>query len=198
MTPEGLVEAGVVAARQAVKHWQARIVDYPYTESTEDDSPDELRCKNLIDGFVRGKLGLDWSWKRPYRGDGDPAHAGGWCGAFWAACWAPAGLAYQIRRYNVASTIRLAAWGRGERRVRNGLIRPGDCLVVGRKRPQGDHITLAIGFPKDGTIEVIEGNGHGQGPDGKRFEGVVRNVRPLSDVVHAYRPLPEDLGPVVG
>lgn len=69
-------------------------------------------------------------------------------------------------------------------------VEPGDIATVGvarsgsgRERPWGKHIVLCEGI-EDGKLLTIEGNGHGTPPagHGRRWEGVVRNKRDLSDV----------------
>ena len=181
-----LKEAGQKAVEAALRYWALRIHDHPKSENSECAA----RCNTLIDDFIRSPVGLGWEWRQAYRGDGDFK----WCGAFVAASWSHGGLVMRVREHNVASTARLKAWGRGARHVRPENIRAGDIVVVGKKNPDGDHILIAVDPPENGHLSTVEGNGHGNGPDGTWYEGVIRRHRPVASIFAAYRPLPEDLG----
>jgi len=57
---------------------------------------------------------------------------------------------------------------------------------------QGNHIVLVASAPDDmGLFDTIEGNAHGEGPEG-RIEGVIKRQRSMDSVAHIYRLLSED------
>jgi hypothetical protein len=121
-----------------------------------------------------------------------------WCGSLPAWSWLGAGLTQGVRR-QLASTYRIAELieDEDERRVRPDKIQPADVVCVkGRgKHPLfGDHIVLVRDVVGD-SFTTFEGNGHGKGPDGELYQGVVSNVRKRSEIVQALRPLPRDLLP---
>ena len=156
-----------------------------------------------IDEYIRGPQGLGWSSEDPYRRNRQFA----WCGAFVAFCFGAAGLGAEVRRTRLASTYRLHSWASGTPRLRPlEDARRGDIVIVGPTTGKrwGAHITLCDGVePASGQVETIEGNAHGRGPDGSRYEGVIHNERPLPRpglaastyrVMHVIRPLSEDFG----
>lgn len=161
----------------------------------------------IIDDCIRGPLGLGWSSaevgagarpKWPYVRNGQFA----WCGAKVARCFGEAGLRADIRRKHFASTYRLWKFAKGTPRwIRPEDIQPCDVPVVG---PDGDadgaHVTFCTEVRAHG-IETFEGNAMGTGPDGDRYEGVVKQYRPFAAhaktartyrVIFGFRPLPED------
>lgn len=163
----------------------------------------------IIDDYIRGPLGLGWNtadvktWKPgvPYTRNGQFA----WCGAFAARCWAAAGLKLALRQKHLAGTGRLYRWAKsdgGARFVPPGELRPGDIAVVGPDGSgDGEHITI-VDAVNAGTISTYEGNAHGIGIDGLRYEGVIVSKRPFADqplpkakyrVLYGVRPLDEDL-----
>lgn len=160
---------------------------------------------DVIDTYIRGPLGLAWNtcdvktWKPnvPYTRNGQFA----WCGAFAARCWAEAGLKVDLRQKHLAGTGRLYRWAHGtERWVKPRDLRPGDIAVVGPEGSgDGEHITI-VREVRANVIETYEGNAHGLGIKGNRYEGVVVQVRPFDAdarqtyrVLYGVRPLPEDL-----
>jgi len=51
---------------------------------------------------------------------------------------------------------------------------------------------LVASAPDDmGLFDTIEGNAHGEGPEG-RIEGVIKRQRSMDSVAHIYRLLSED------
>lgn len=159
-----------------------------------------------IDGYIRGPEGLGWpsaalqgtNDSKDYRRNGQFA----WCGAFAAWCWSV--LDPAVRRQFLASCYRLDQWSKGNaRRVAPEGLLPGDVAVVG---PEGKfaHVTVCIGAPRPLagvlTIETVEGNATGPGPDGTTYEGVIRRTRPLTApdariyrVHFGVRPAAEDM-----
>jgi hypothetical protein len=166
-----------------------------------------------ITDYIRD--GLEWWRLRPkkrYTTNGSFL----WCGAFASWCYDHAELKYSIRQKHLASCARLYRWsGRSkpnERRIEPHSIQPGDIIVVGpevaprkakrrlrKKRPRwGRHICIAERPTPDGWA-TIEGNAHGQFPDGSYGEGVIRTERPYAvgnarsyRILYGIRPLAED------
>lgn len=204
---EHLADAGRTACAEAERLWALDIRDPPHGL----DSIEAVRCRGLIDEFIRKGLG----WVRdPYKGDGDFA----WCGAFVAWCWRAAGLRSTLREHFFASTRRLEKYARGEQ-LDGGRARPlsrlrfvvaedttaedvqrfgpqpGDLLLIGSHEP-GAHIALLEHY-EQGVCSTIEGNGFGRSPGGVQREGVVKRERPLHAagprVRRIIRPSVEDL-----
>lgn len=163
----------------------------------------------IIDDYIRGPLGLGWStadvktWKPgvPYTRNGQFA----WCGAFTARCWAAAGLKLALRQKHLAGTGRLYRWAHADgsaRLVNPRGLQPGDIAVVGALGSvDGEHIVI-VNQVFAGEITTYEGNAHGAGIDGRRYEGVVTQSRPFDApglprakyrVLYGVRPLSEDL-----
>lgn len=187
--------AVVLAAARAEMQ---RGVAEPGTEGMPNGAP-------IIDSYIRGPLGLAWTtcdvktWKPgvPYTRNGQFA----WCGAFAAFCWGEAGLKVALRQKHLAGTGRLYRWAHGtERWVKPRDLQPGDIAVVGPQGSgDGEHITI-VREVRANVIETYEGNAHGLGIGGKRYEGVVVQVRPFDPpapqtyrVLYGVRPLGEDL-----
>lgn len=153
-----------------------------------------------IDDYIRGDEGLGWEWEDRYVRNRQFA----WCGAFAAHCYAAAGLDAEVRRRHLASCYRLHEWAKGTPRLLPPeAAQPGDIIIVGPAggKRWGAHITLCEGVDRGGAIATIEGNASGTGPDGERYEGVVRQRRPFAQdadapsayrAVHVIRPLPGD------
>ena len=163
----------------------------------------------IIDDYIRGPMGLGWNtcdvktWKPgvPYTRNGQFA----WCGAFAARCWAAAGLKLALRQKFLAGTGRLYRWAKsdgGARWVPPRDLQTGDIAVVGTfGSGDGEHITI-VNQVSAGEITTYEGNAHGAGVDGRRYEGVVTQSRPFDApglprakyrVLYGVRPLAEDL-----
>ena len=159
----------------------------------------------IIDGYIRGPHGLGWNttdvrtWKSgvPYMKNLDFQ----WCGAFAAYCWSAVGLKASLRRDHLAGTDRLWSWARGTQRLIENwrTLQPGDIMVVGHgSKIPGGHITLVRETPsRIGPILTYEGNAMGEGINGARYEGVVKNARLIDPAPHAQtfcfgvRPLAE-------
>jgi hypothetical protein len=154
-----------------------------------------------IDSYIRGEGGLGWSSEARYVRNRQFA----WCGAFAAFCFGKAGLKKTIRKRVMPSTYRLYSWAKGNERMRQiSEVGSGDIVLVGPSEGKrwGAHITICDEVDAvNGHIHTIEGNASGRGPNDDRYEGVVRQSRPLpSDnlppkryrVMHVIRPLSED------
>jgi len=163
-----------VAIEKALHEWRSIVMEPP---------GDNWEC---IDTYIRGDLGLGWSsadandLSNPVGYTRNRQFA--WCGAFCAHCWGVAGLKAAIRKEHIASLRRL--WHFADETPR--FIGPedilaGDVVAMGEvDGPKyGQHMGLAVADFKDDSIVCIEGNAHGDGPDGTRYEGVVQNKRPL-------------------
>jgi hypothetical protein len=132
---------------------------------------------DLIDSYIRGPKGLVWKWEDRYDQNGEFA----WCGAFVARALGEIGLRKSIRLKSMASTVRIVNWARGTDRYLDDPrdVEPGDIVIVGDKRKKaGNHITLAIRRDGDNVL-TYEGNARGKGPNGGRYEGVIRHNRPF-------------------
>ena len=197
-----IAQAGERALDAARSLWTSTIVDPPHGTSSEKAQYSLAR----IDEMIRSDRGLAWSWRGPYRGDGDCQ----WCGAFAAWCWAAAGLLLAHRIAWWSSTYRLDRWASykqlevgphdptnpppapGELRrlyqrcdgqsSPGSLLwppRPGDVALVGT-RGYGSHITIVEEYSEaDRQIQTLSGNGWGTLGDGKRGQGVVRRAYPI-------------------
>lgn len=208
--PAPIVQAALPVVHSHAEMLLAQASIEWHKQVREPLSPGDAYAK-VIDGYIRGTLGLGWSttdyhtWKPdvPYMKDLDFA----WCGAFASFCYGSVGLRADIRKKYFAGTDRLYAWVRGTARLiaRWQDLLPGDVMVVGvdGKAP-GSHITLVRLPPETaaGRIPTYEGNAFGDAPPGaavKQWQGVVTNVRPAQSVkvgAHVFcygvRPLPED------
>ncbi len=138
-------------------------------------------------------VGLGWRWITKYRN-----RRFEWCGAFAAYCWRSAGLKAGPRKHVLPSCVRLNGKGPrsewhswGPSRFVDGPALPGDIMLVG-KGPDGSHIAL-VEFEDVRGIHTIEGNSTGRGIDGRRYEGVVRQVRSRAEVRRHIRIKQEDL-----
>ena len=148
----------------------------------------------LIDDYIRGKLGLVWTWEDRYDKNGEFA----WCGAFVARALGEIGLRKDLRVKSMASTYRIVQWAKGTDRYLTDPreCEPGDIVIVGDKRKKcGNHITLCRGVDGDDVL-TFEGNARGPGPGGRNYEGVIRKRRPFDTpkvpkrkyrVMHAVR-----------
>ena len=155
-----------------------------------------------IDSYIRGKQGLVWTWEDLYDQNGEFA----WCGAFAARALAEVGLRKDLRVHSLASTYRIVAWAKGTDRLLSDprQAQPGDIVIVGHKgkgkKWYGNHVTLCRGVDGDDVL-TFEGNAKGPGPDGSRYEGVIRKTRPFEKkgqssrvyrVMHVVRVKAED------
>lgn len=192
--------------RMAEAEWRSGVA--------EPGTPGMPNGVTIIDRYIRGALGLGWStcdivnWKPgvPYTRNGQFA----WCGAFAAFCYGSAGLKAELRSKHFSGTPRLYKWAKGTPRfiAAAGDMHRGDIVVVG---PGGDidgaHITVYRGSCRTDAVgrvvsfDTFEGNAHGVGPTGLRYEGVVANTRKVNSTTasdyrfaFAVRPLPEDFG----
>lgn len=130
-----------------------------------------------IDEYIRGVLGLAWSWLPPYTKDEQFA----WCGAFAASCAGSAGVAHALRFKCMASTLRINNHLRNTRGVELSAIEPGDILVVTNgSKPHGEHICVAVEKPVNGLVVTVEGNARGILGNGRVGNGVIRRTRPLA------------------
>lgn len=181
------------SVRRALDAWHDGILE-PGQRPIGEAEPQADR----IDDFIRGPLGLGWTWTKPYQKNG----AFEWCGAFAAWCLGDAVKADDRMRI-MPSTYRLhraAANGHpGLRRLAPADAEPGDVLVVryarGGKR-WGDHICLVERVDRDaGLIHTVEGNASGWVPGGVKGdeaacrEGVIRRTRPLGRASRALCPV---------
>ena len=212
-----LAHAGRVALSTALLAWQRDITD-PTRKAWND--PAFFSDRAFIDSCIRGDEGLGWArcsaLTGPYRWDGDYE----WCGAFAAYCW-HASIPLAIRKRYFPSTYRLDRYGQHKRAFAESLPtvpesmrrkylaidgdaddvdefkpRAGDILIVNGKG-YGQHITIVESWnPVTCTFATVEGNATGEGPDGQRHQGVVRNTRPLSVCRRLIRPGLCDLGTV--
>lgn len=146
-------------------------------------------------------------------GHADDYHADGdaeWCGAFAAFCLIASGVRPELLRQKsppeaggAGSTYRLhslCVLDERRRIVSPDDLHMGDVVCVGRKgrTRYGEHIVVACDPPKNGTFETLEGNASGSGPNGNRYEGVVRRSRmcipteAVKGFVFGFRPIQGD------
>lgn len=213
--PVDLAHAGRVALTHGLLAWECGIQD-PTRKAFND--PAFADDRKFIDHCIRSEDGLGWSSCSPfvkaYRWDGDFE----WCGAFAAYCWAKAGIRLDIRKRYFPSTYRLDRYGQYKRAFVESVTKParevdwrkylaitgdaddvdhfepraGDILIV-NGTGYGQHITIVEKW--DSALmefHTVEGNATGKGPDGQRFQGVVRQVRKLKDARRLIRPSPHD------
>lgn len=144
-------------------------------------------AKKTTEGPILGYIhAAGWGWIKDYQN-----RKFAWCGCFASAAWASVGLKSKVAAKNVVSTYRLSQW-KG-RQIPLDEIRAGDLVVIGSQKRWGDHITLAVEPLGGGSWATVEGNAWGRGPDGERFEGVIRRERSAREIRFAYRPLVSDL-----
>lgn len=208
-TEDALTRAGKHALNVGLLHWSHGIMD-PTRKAWDD--PAFADDRKFIDDCIRSPSGLGWgrcsAFTGPYRWDGDYE----WCGAFAARCWSHSiGLA--IRKRYFPSTYRLNKYGQHKRAFiesvptvapehrRKWLAidgdaddiddfgpRAGDILIVNGKG-YGQHITIVERWDPDLMhFLTVEGNATGKGPKGERYQGVVRQVRPLAVCRRLIRP----------
>jgi hypothetical protein len=209
---------GEVAAAAAMTRWNALVQEPPGQNSGLIDGmirscgwTYSVASKDVRDARrAAGQPNPD-----TYRVNGDFS----WCGVFVGDAWKQAGIAPEALpdfrdRYKrrplmmFSSCYRLVShWARNTARV----VEPqsaqiGDVVIVGAKpgsskgaKHWGSHVTMALGAPVNGEIPTVEGNAKGAGPNGERYEGVIRRSRPLASnnpktyrVLWVLRPLDED------
>jgi hypothetical protein len=145
-----------------------------------------------INTYIKGSEGLGWSWEDDYTHNGQFS----WCGAFAAFAYGQSVLP-SIRKKIFPSCYRMwANWGASSRCRDGENPLPGDIVTVytsSDKSPSyGNHIVLCVSaIDGEGYFHTIEGNAHGEGPEG-RIEGVIKRTRHMSNVAHIYRLLSED------
>jgi len=145
-----------------------------------------------INTYIKSSEGIGWSWEPDYTKNGQFS----WCGAFVAFAYGGS-VRLDIRKKIFPSCYRLwSNWGKSSRCRDGEAPQPGDIITVftsDEQTPvQGNHIVLCVGAPDDmGLFDTIEGNAHGQGPEG-RIEGVIKRQRSIDTVAHIYRLLSED------
>jgi len=220
MTDADLAAAGMAAVVEGVRLFYLDVQD-PSSLALARGDLEATRWRSVIDQIHKD---AGWGSETPYRGNRVGRE---WCGFFVAACWRTAGIDPKWLATYWASTYRLGRWGSYQtfddhhpnpppaagvqRRLMAKLDpsssaktlpfvpREGDIVVIGDgSPPDGDHITLCVGFdPAKGIIRTVEGNGIGNGPDGKRREGIVMGERKIGGqgycVRRIYRPAPGDL-----
>jgi hypothetical protein len=176
---------------EATRLWTLRIQEPSRDGQVANDA-------GLIDAFITHGPG-GWEWLATYVKNGQKGHS--WCGHFVGSVMVAVGLNPQLRRQVLPSTYRLwKYWGGTDRAIRLEAIQPGDIVVVGPEgSKRGKHIALCSAAPTEKGVPTIEGNAKGKGPDGKTYEGVVRQFRPWKPKKEktyrpllAYRPLPGD------
>lgn len=179
------------------------------------------RWRKVIDDI---HVAAGWGASTPYAGNRVGRE---WCGFFAATCWRAAGINPSWLAPFWAGTLRLQSWvnyrnwndyknpppaaGVQRRLVaklgRDATVadlpfmpREGDIAIIGDDagRPEGRHITVVTGIDlKWGHLLTVEGNGWGNGPDGKGREGIVVGERKIGGtgdrVMWIYRPAPSDL-----
>ncbi len=147
----------------------------------------EVKDGPILDLYI--KQGINWGWVEEYKN-----RKFAWCGAFAGWCWEES-VKKEIRKKCFPSTYRLKEWAKGSQRIIKKLedAREGDLIIVGHKKPWGDHITLFDRMDDQGYWSV-EGNAYGETPKGgARQEGVIRRYRNVEEIKYIYRPLKVDL-----
>ena len=144
-----------------------------------------------VDHYIRSDEGLDWSWEKEYKKDGQFQ----WCGAFAAYCHQA--LLPEIRKKYMPSTYRLFKWAsRTDRHIDPSETQPGDVCITTTakcKKRWGKHITLCVDRVSDTHILTLEGNAWGHFPNSEYGQGVISRKRCLvpkleaSWVMHVYR-----------
>ena len=158
----------------------------------------------LIDEFIRGRQGLNWTWADKYVKNGQYA----WCGAFVAYVFGKFGLRQRVREKHLASTYRLWRFAKNtDRMILPEHIVGGDIVVVaptGKEHGEkvwGNHICLCISDQESDAhgVETLEGNARGMLGDDSTGEGVINRERPFCadnprtyTIKYGVRFLPED------
>lgn len=167
-----------MAVAFAVSEWELGVSEPPGPNSDRIGSE-----------YISGPDGLGWSWVDPYTENGQFA----WCGAFASYCFGKAGLLKDIRHKVLPSCYRLFKWASLEdRMVKPAQVMRGDIVVVGndKSREWGSHITICQKTSSlINGVRTIEGNARGASPNGDRWEGVVKQYRPINPEGDEYRVL---------
>jgi len=140
-----------------------------------------------IDKYIRGEQGLSWRSADKDALGSNIAYTRNrqfsWCGAFQAWVWGQAGLKHDIRYNYMASLRRIHRWARDTARlIPPNQIQRGDIVSVGELGGPdfGRHMAMALADASGGYVQTIEGNATGEGPSGRRYEGVTKNIRPVA------------------
>lgn len=171
------IHDGLRVVERALEQWREGILE-PLRKTT---------AHPILDRYI--KKGTEWTWIKSYQN-----RKLAWCGHFAGFCWRES-VSTGVRRSVFPSTWRMYDnWKGTEREIDTFLeAQPGDIIIVGDKKPWGDHITLLERIEEDGTgFWTIEGNAFGETPQGPKKEGVIRRFREKSEIRFIYRPLEMD------
>lgn len=191
-----LAKRQLVAHASAVRYFDSDIWDPPVGFDDPGGHADRWRAQ--IDDMLRA---VGWTHEVPYQGDGDVEWCGIFVGACYRDAGVQLSIlkryfpsCYRLQRYasyrpiddrdvnakppaGVAPRllVKLDEASRAIPKMPDGTdIRRGDIMIVGGiGTGPGKHITM-IDRVTDGQIHTVEGNARGNGPDGKRRQGVVR------------------------
>ena len=163
---------GEEAIRVALEEWGKNIVE-----------PSRTVTKHRILEYVHIS---GWTWIKEYAN-----RKLAWCGHFSSFCWSDL-VSLETRKKYFPSTYRLRQWAKGSNReIPFDEIEIGDIIIVGDRKPYGDHITIAKQRDVWGWW-TVEGNAFGSSVEGARVEGVIRRFRPFTEIRYVYRPLEGD------
>lgn len=169
------------ALKRAEAEWERNVTEPEYGGDAQ-----------RITTYIKGSEGLHWSWEDDYTRNGQFS----WCGAFAAFCYGLSVLP-SVRQKIFPSCYRMwSNWGSTSRCRDGEQPLPGDIVTVytsaDHSPAYGNHIVLVASSPNDeGDFDTLEGNAHGNGPNG-RIEGVIKRTRNISTVAHIYRLISED------
>ena len=169
------------ALKRAEAEWQRNVTEPEYGGDWQ-----------RINTYIKSMQGIDWDWEDDYTRNGQFS----WCGAFAAFAYGES-VRLTIRKKIFPSCYRMYTnWGQTSRCRDGESPLPGDIVTVytsdDRSPAYGNHIVLVASLPDEsGEFDTIEGNAHGEGPEG-RIEGVIKRTRNMSSVAHIYRLLTED------
>lgn len=156
-----------------------------------------------IENIIATGGGEFWERRMRTRGGYSEKKGDEWCGFFASCCFR--NLHPKIRKYVIPSCFRLYSSSKWKQAgfskpkwVPPKKIQAGDIVVIYNRRhrnvdSKGDHICLAVSSCEEKTFRTIEGNATGFLPDGNRGEGVIKNIRKLSEVAFVYRLGPEHM-----
>ena len=169
------------ALRRAESEWSLNVTEPEY-------GGDYKR----INAYIKSSHGIDWTWEDDYTRNGQFS----WCGAFAAFAYGDQ-VVLSTRKKIFPSCYRMwTNWGHTDRNRDGENPNRGDIVTVftsaDRSPIAGNHIVICAGAPdENGDFPTIEGNAHGEGPQG-RIEGVIKRTRNMSQVARIYRLLSED------